>query len=116
MTGYKPRRALPVDDLALLRDLAENATLGPWTLSRAGIVDNDGEEIGEAERLGDASYIVAASPNVIIALIDRLEAAEAKIETVESLHRLSRKPGEPHCVQCYQPWPCSTISELEEEL
>jgi hypothetical protein len=67
----------PPVDLAELRRLAEAATPGPWETNDPGIVifsewggwlAEDGTENQEA----DAAYIAAASPDVILRLLDDL--------------------------------------------
>jgi uncharacterized protein YciI len=74
--------------VAALRKVAEAATPGPW-------VAEDGEvwrpspiadlAVAEAELVRNAAYIAAASPDVVLGLLDRLDAAEAKVARVEAL-------------------------------
>lgn len=83
-------------DLVRLRELAERATPGPWTVEwfgnwgeyeiGCGVPDRFGQrrrvvscgEPAEAEGIEawDAGYIAAVSPEVLLGLLDRLEAAE----------------------------------------
>lgn len=87
-------------DTANLRALAEAATSGPWTFIRHTGPSTMGEHsasddwtiFGPEERqicyeggrpsLGDPDYIAAANPATIIALLDRLAAAEARNATL----------------------------------
>ena len=98
-----------MSDLARLKALADGATPGPWRLvtsserMRCGIdgADDsavvwnsdkkwDGEETG-IPRDDDAAYIAALSPDVVTALIARVERAEAALREIAALH-----PPTPH--------------------
>jgi hypothetical protein len=85
-----------VTDLADLRAIAEAATPGPWVMQKPGDNDlgagtifidthayEDGPEPVIAEtyplREADAAYIAAASPSVMLELLDRVEAAEQSV-------------------------------------
>ena len=121
-------------DVAELRRLAENATPGPWEAHDRGIgweVWNDGAPLNSAFRetfpAYDAAYIAAASPDVVLSLLDRLahmteardnaraevERLSAQVEAVRALHASSGDeesqgylPGggygyiSPYCVGC----------------
>lgn len=74
---------------ATLAELAQKATPGPW----AAVLDDPMERggtrnyVGLADRFGyvcpakreDAAYIAAASPDVVLALLARVQAAEAVV-------------------------------------
>lgn len=96
-------------DIAELRKVAEAATPGPWkthAIDDTSIVSADGEDVATTcdtsivERSGaynyermeaDAAYIAAASPDVILGLLDRLEAAERALPTLpEALVRAAQ--------------------------
>lgn len=90
------------DDLTALRALAEKATPGPWeafedsdehlagcppTMEWLVTATDPGEEFyeeiinwGNRGRREDAEFIAAANPSVVLALLDRLERAEAAIK------------------------------------
>ena len=99
-----------MNDLTKLREIANAATPGPWERGmttfgdpREGathacvrvegahwtdhLVVSDGCD--EADR--DMAHIAAFDPPTVLALIDRLEAAEAKVERVEAL--VEKEPG-----------------------
>lgn len=74
-------------DTKLLRDLARDATPGPWSVSKSAkgttpngapyylILDGDRmwvADVGPAPK--DAAFIAACSPEVIVALLDEVEA------------------------------------------
>lgn len=76
--------------LAHLRTLAEKATKGPWkdgvnpdaSLSwDARLLTNTNEEIGRIHLNDDRAYIAALSPDTVLALLDRLAAAEGAMDT-----------------------------------
>ena len=79
-------------DVAALREAAEGATPGPWiadirTDGRAWIdmpgIDNHALSLHGFG--ADAAYIAAANPTTILALIERLEAAEGAVERCRAL-------------------------------
>jgi hypothetical protein len=82
---------------AALRAAAEEATPGPWTTddsrNTAGLArvwQYRGLGIAEcryrgAENRKDAAFIALANPTAILDLLDRVEAAEAKVARVEAL-------------------------------
>lgn len=78
-------------DTAALRMAAEGATPGPWEAEHRGFDvyethSQHGDVVAEAGLSPrDAAYIAAASPDVVLALLDRLKAAEAKLAAVEAL-------------------------------
>jgi hypothetical protein len=106
---------------AELRALAAKATPGPWTVGPFWAIDTgiyvagdyclattqtDSEEEGvtsTAERKSrDAAYIAAASPDTILALLDRVEKAEAALTVeriAEAMHDFDRS-----WVGLGQPW------------
>lgn len=69
------------DELMQLKALAEAATPGPWSYNgncRFGVWQNEGKfYVFEAGGHADAAYTAAASPDVILALIAKVEAAPA---------------------------------------
>jgi hypothetical protein len=84
-------RAAPVD-LEELRRLAEKATPGPWTheVSRyvedvAHVRDARGFLVAETDEAEDA-YFIAAARGALLALLDRLSAAERRVHEVQVEH------------------------------
>ncbi len=94
------------DDIKRLREAAQAATKGPWTLGARDETDNwqlidarlggwhefarvcvhlEDEDRDHPEGVANAAYIAAASPDVVTRLIDRLEAAER--ERDEAMNR-----------------------------
>lgn len=96
-------------DKRALREAAEKATPGNWWIDSHGMAmvahhnDNtmivfvtDGEQMGKAIRHedtgnlshwrndNDASFIAAANPATVLALLDELEAAEKRIAELEA--------------------------------
>ena len=76
-----------------LRRLAEAATPGPWESYDRGIgweVWADGAPLNSAFRdtfpAYDAAYIAATDPAAVLDLLDRLDAAEARLAAVRALH------------------------------
>ena len=57
-----------------LRTLASAATPGPWVADQATVIAGD-SAIGQMQRAPDADYVVATSPDVVLALLDVAEAA-----------------------------------------
>lgn len=124
-------------DLTDLRKIAENATPGPWEVdgpANAGPDDtlvlhnNDGGAIAYVQPLwDDATHIATFDPPTVLALIDRLEQAEAAVARVRGVHKPvpyrvgSRNTGIPEfvCEACHAAnWgavehPCPTISALD---
>lgn len=73
--------------LAGLKELAEKATPGPWIMGQDGEVyseDQDDFPVDIIEGIcveqSDAAYIAAASPDVVIALIEKIEKQEKEVE------------------------------------
>lgn len=66
-------------DYADLRRLAEAATPGPW-FDDYGKIGAGDSGIGEMDRSDDAAYIAAASPDVVLALLDRLDGLRAALD------------------------------------
>jgi len=67
---------IDIDELAAL---ANAATPGPWTAGSRCVRDSDGHGVaGEGYTTEDAdlAYIAAANPETVLALIERLRAAE----------------------------------------
>lgn len=76
-------------DYDALRAVAEAATTGPWG---GEVMDGDVWAPGNRERIcktssfnygRDAAYIAAASPDVVLALLDEIEALRAKVAECE---------------------------------
>lgn len=87
--GLQERGAIQVTDLPKLRALAEAATPGPWSEGTAGacnIVRFDGDDITGIGAAGphNAAFIAAASPSVVLSLLDQLAAAQAECERLAS--------------------------------
>ncbi|WP_102157666.1 ead/Ea22-like family protein [Zhihengliuella halotolerans] len=88
-------------DLSDLREIASAATDGPWThqpyggqnqngdFSGGSLFGGDGEYLVSEVADEDGAHIAAFDPPTALALIDRLEAAEAAVARVEALHRKS---------------------------
>lgn len=89
----------PSDTLSKLRDLAGKATPGPWSCE--GIYESmrgspDYAHIHTAahnvpiayvdHREEDAAFIAAANPAVVLALLDRLSAAEAVVHIARMIN------------------------------
>ena len=82
-------------DIPRLAALAEAATPGPWEMDDAEIFAANGRCIGSTalwddapnadQSIADAAYIAAADPTTILALIRRVQAAEAELVAA---HRL----------------------------
>lgn len=79
--------------LTELRERADKATPGPWTLGGGGrdVCVRLGPHSGVPRRLwpersDDARYIAACSPEVIKALVAVAEAAEVRAQTTYGLH------------------------------
>jgi hypothetical protein len=72
------------DTISHLRRLAEAASAGPWRSHAGTMTVNNGKAcladcdqfFDEIENRRNADYIAAVSPQVILALLKRLEAAE----------------------------------------
>lgn len=111
------RDTAPVD-LDVLERLAREATPGPWWAAGAWF-DDDGSPmpmVGHgstgadwvaktARRDGsDAAYIAAASPDVVLALVERVRAAEGALASV----REAFDPGMLDCVRLGLP--CSFVN------
>lgn len=62
-------------DLSRLRDLAREATPGPWREWKDQILIGE-EWVHDLPTYCDARYLAALSPDVLLALLDRLERAE----------------------------------------
>lgn len=106
-----------------LRRAAEAATPGPWVAMKAGsfdwagaywavgtVADGYGERatLDEAEHLNaeaDATYIAATSPDVVLGLLDEVEALR---ETVEA----ARKAHDPEEFECGRlGLPCTSVND-----
>lgn len=89
-----------MSDIERLREIAAKATPGPW---RKSLFEGDdgtphigdfgwtvygcpaGETEDSEQGRADADYIAEADPSTVLALLDRLEAAEAAVERVRAL-------------------------------
>ena len=81
-------------NLTKLRKIAEAATPGPWNLHTLrtdethdirGSIDDEADIVIYAEcEDADAAHVATFDPPTVLALIDRLEAAEAKVERVRT--------------------------------
>lgn len=97
------------EQMAALRAAAEKATPGPWNTNgyNENEVDaNDGRIVAicfgpeshtEPAALANAAYIALANPAAVLALLDRVAAAEAQLERADTainiLHRAMIGPG-----------------------
>lgn len=107
---------MPDIDTGALRKVAEAATPGPWTVKHHGAggvieawavetddpqrdavcIDFDrdyGDPMGGCEDEATALHIAAFDPPTVLALLDRLEAAEAKVARVEALREEFKSRG-----------------------
>ena len=131
-----------------LRKIAENATPGPWQweppsgedwpVEDESLVttwsaddgypksvvtgwgyDASGTEAGPQDR----AFIATFNPEMVLALLDRVEKAEQTIARVRGLHRKDEVNNGWYyawCVSCSsdeypEDWPCPTIAALGEE-
>lgn len=126
-------------DLNHLRKVAEEATEGPWTWNATPVDTVSGEggdNCIDAGTIGvtgyvyadeDAEHIAAFDPPTAIALLNRLQAAEAKLARVIGVHTPTNalmNPGRNErvvevCTGCgtddgnWQIYPCPTIRALD---
>lgn len=119
-------------DLAELRRLAEAATPGPWRteyLMGAGndlltaiiagrATPDDLRVIGSTLAERDGKFVAAASPAVVLALLDERDALAAKVERVWALHcredaTTNGQVVASRCPRCMAAWPCPTIRALD---
>ena len=89
-----------------LRELAETATPGPWRTEYLLGRGNDlltailsgpvaaPRVVGSLLREQDGRYVAAVPPDVVLALLDALDAAEAGIEQVRALRRPDPTPDD----------------------
>ena len=65
-----------------LRGLAQNATPGPWHQSELGysVRCASGPVTNGSDRREDAAFIVAASPDVVLAMLDEIATLTARVE------------------------------------
>lgn len=73
-----------------LRRLAENATRGPWVADGPIVYVDAGIQPHVCEALiidTDAAFIAAASPDVVIALLDRIKALEVERDARPAISR-----------------------------
>lgn len=119
------------DDLTALRELAEKATPGPWHFHQDDGTALDISEvciprpeedvdlsIASLLEDRDGAFIAATNPSVVLALLDRLESAEAAIERVRDIHRRvgASWPHEGGVYVCSADngrWPCRTVAALD---
>ncbi|UOR02045.1 hypothetical protein MUN77_01555 [Leucobacter allii] len=107
-------------DLSKLRELAERAAADAPGWYTANELINFMEVV-------DAEVVAAASPDAVLALLDRLEAAEAKLAKVRELHSKHENTihatpewvcSHRNCVDDagdQSAWPCATIRALDGE-
>jgi hypothetical protein len=102
------------DDIKRLRELAQAATLGPWKVEGNGLDEwyvyaHDARyaapwcgdspvkvawvpwEPSGGRHVRDSLYIAAASPDVVLALLDRLEAAERERDSLRVAYEQTRQ-------------------------
>lgn len=92
-------------DLKALREVAEKATPGPWHIGHISehepeIVDIDGSNgltICKSYGQADSSYLCAANPITILALIDRLERYEKALKYYAGFTMNAPSPECPYC-------------------
>ena len=118
---------LNLETLAELRRLAEACPMSdndPDTLSEWYEVTDLTERNYPIPPI-DATFIAAASPDVVLGLLDRLahmtearDNARAEVERLTEAVRALHQPVGRHnfCGTCaYAPWPCPTYRALERE-
>jgi hypothetical protein len=76
-------------DLSRLAELASAATPGPWHADATSVHLDDGGALFEDRysQVTDRAYIAAASPDVILDLLARLQQAEERLARVEAVRR-----------------------------
>lgn len=80
-----------------LRQTAEKATPGPWEMEHENIWFRDtegytkhlmyayqGDDVDDQQDHDNTAYIAAFNPKVVLALLDKLEAAEKRIAELEA--------------------------------
>lgn len=74
------------------------------------------DQVGRVRREWE-TFLKAATPINVLALIYDLREADATIERVRELHRENAYPDRPvsRCRDCDDVWPCETARSLEEE-
>lgn len=80
-------------DLTELRRLASEVTAGPWRVAHEGhrlvVVDEENSVVARVapDMIGptDAAYVAAVSPDVVLALLERLRVSEEAVARVEAL-------------------------------
>lgn len=83
-----------------LRRLAEAATTGPWLYSYHGMFNPPGVRVKGREHDmctvtssdRDADFIAAANPQVVLALLNRLEQLERVAEAAKGLYQIPVYP------------------------
>ena len=107
-------------NLTKLRRIAEAATPGPWNLHTLrtdethdirGSIDDEANIVIYAEcEDADAAHVATFDPPTVLALIARLEAAEAKVERVREVKPCEHPPEDiivhPHGWEIYHGWYC----------
>jgi len=103
---------------AELRRLAEEATPGPWIQRHEKhydvIWDNDGFRVCGNVKRADASYIAAADPQTVLALLDALDVAEEAFKLLDKVNGAfvcpavvdSRHCPHPETTSCIKPDNC----------
>lgn len=88
-------------DLGALKALAEKATPGPWVVTGGDNnlygVDAQDDYVTLSDStlpVSDAEFIAAANPEVVLALIERVQAAEAVIAEVTEAWWSGTEPGD----------------------
>lgn len=112
-------------DLTQLRKIAVAATPGPWAWHSRQTVDGDQWAVFSPRSTAlannndgwapDAAHIAAFDPPTVLALLDRLEAAEAAIQKVRDLHQPVRNNNNAPfhvCAHDNHTYPCPTIQAL----
>ena len=116
-------------DLDALRKVAEAATPPPWYVVRlpghefaADVGTTPDPDVGQAVAaatladpaclIEDAEHIAAFDPATVLTLLDRLEAAEAKVARVRAVHA---DAGDGWCLGCDAECPCATWDALRGE-
>ena len=82
-----------MSEMSRLREVAEAATPGPWMVGETWWLEGVEHEVvlspGDCEvaftHPKDVDHIATFDPPTVLALLDRLEAAEAKVARVEAL-------------------------------
>lgn len=110
-------------DLKALRKVAEAATAGPWVQGylnevwaggKAPIVNWQGfddSDRGRAEHFANAAHIATFDPPTVLALLDRIEAAEKRLSHLDWWGREALNQALDNQRVRYESWPSTDTKE-----